>query len=590
MLSHKLIDIKNQSILFLDIAKIKDNLNVHYQIHPHDARVSFAIGDLHGNALKLVRFLIEIGIIDLQLEGLSSIYMELKNAYINKEQRSFRKCLDKIKFDERRTKKAKLILIGDTLCDRGNSDCMTMLVFRKMSKAGVKYTICLSNHDTGFIIKMTKTHDLLRCGRNVKEASPSVSYDGGNLDTNSKKVLIHMYNEYYLKNLKVMEYEKVNETEIVYSHAPCNWDEIRKIKLVTEEYTNLSSTISMLNASLAKVIKEGKFNYRWIKENNLIDFVWTKDLKVMFTDNVLNVFGHVGDQQTNSVNQVNLDTDFGKQISFTGQDGRRCGSSLNNYKLPTVEDIVNLYNIHERKIERYQSDLKNQAQKLYDSSGDLKIFLVSGSITETGKHILRGLKSGRPILEEYRQQQEIARQQIKNDLKLLLRQKNAKMQILLNELETFVRTINNASSKWYKGLGHSNRKGRTLEQILTILSIDHYDEIFDIIQILQVVIKIALIPRGETTNLNKIKNLRNPKETKTARKALILLSLPEYKNLSQEIKNFLERNFLSTPVNVITYNHLFTFAFTTINELYLHKDEIYSHARHLIDKINARFY
>lgn len=108
-----------------------------------------SIGDMHGNALKLIYILIEEGILELHEK---KTYFELHRIY--KEHPLTQKNLERFKtiLDEASIKISRSItLIGDLLADRGNNDYFTLLILEKLFESHLDIDITLSNHDLEFI-------------------------------------------------------------------------------------------------------------------------------------------------------------------------------------------------------------------------------------------------------------------------------------------------------------------------------------------------------------------------------------------------------------------------------------------------------
>ncbi|QIV95566.1 ubiquitin C-terminal hydrolase [Allofrancisella inopinata] len=293
---------KYRNLKQINIEQIKNELDENFKIEP-GYKATFAIGDLHGNALKAIRFLIEIGVIDLHQHGLQSIYDRLKSAYNSKNYYSFERNLEEIRFDTSRIKQIKLVFIGGILADIGNSDYMTLLVFQRMKESKIDYTICLSNHDEKFL-------DLLN-----KKIKPQFLYKSYDLDSilHYEDTFLENYATAYLPHLKVMEYETIGIKEIVYSHAPCNLETIKEITFAPKG-ANLHATITKINNYFHDFVinSNQSFTSMWILTTHLHNFVrGIKNTK--FPDhNVINVFGHIGNNDTNNQNQVNLYSNFGK--------------------------------------------------------------------------------------------------------------------------------------------------------------------------------------------------------------------------------------------------------------------------------------
>lgn len=115
-------------------------------------KTTYIIGDLHGNASKFIYFLFYSGI-SLAKED---VQKDIKQAYNKKNYKLFKESLKKVLVHKLNAKKVKLIFIGDSLCDRGESDFMIMLLYKFLADNGINFTVCLSNHDSGFIYQACK--------------------------------------------------------------------------------------------------------------------------------------------------------------------------------------------------------------------------------------------------------------------------------------------------------------------------------------------------------------------------------------------------------------------------------------------------
>lgn len=149
------------------IKKDTDNLK-HYpnvEISTFDA---VAVGDLHGNALKLLHFLLKNSIVSWdtfeksESEALYKQFYELYNATpITRD--NVLKLRELIK-SLRITPNAPLIrFLGDELADRGKNDLFTLLLFDHLHTNGVNYRCILSNHTQRFL----KTYNTMREGQYI---------------------------------------------------------------------------------------------------------------------------------------------------------------------------------------------------------------------------------------------------------------------------------------------------------------------------------------------------------------------------------------------------------------------------------------
>lgn len=134
------------ALLFID-----ERVNI-YKLPAVDNRAAeVTIGDLHGNAIKLLFMLIKHGIasgITREEYGtLVNIYLTPTNALTSEDLHRFDALLNKIVFDKNRTVR----LLGDELADRGRNDYFTLKILEKMHAQAVPFEIMLSNHGVEFV-------------------------------------------------------------------------------------------------------------------------------------------------------------------------------------------------------------------------------------------------------------------------------------------------------------------------------------------------------------------------------------------------------------------------------------------------------
>lgn len=137
------------------------------------------VGDLHGNVIKLLMFLIRFNYIKKPNQDLFRRWVV---AYIHPEiiisptgidpQRMAAQAqgapfpssrnddlfiqfmdslLDALELNPDGIANSRLVLIGDVLCDRGQSDVMTLMLLEWMAIQRIQFTVILSNHDLFFL-------------------------------------------------------------------------------------------------------------------------------------------------------------------------------------------------------------------------------------------------------------------------------------------------------------------------------------------------------------------------------------------------------------------------------------------------------
>lgn len=108
--------------------------------------------DLHGNAVGFLMRLEAHGIMELNAEQrikLSEIYKRGKQL-TPEDWDLFESILKQVKVNQNKT--GHLLLLGDVLGDRGNSDLLTILVLQRLQEEKINVNILFSNHDLEFLM------------------------------------------------------------------------------------------------------------------------------------------------------------------------------------------------------------------------------------------------------------------------------------------------------------------------------------------------------------------------------------------------------------------------------------------------------
>jgi hypothetical protein len=141
------------------------NLDVLPQVIPSSS-THVSLGDLHGNALKLIYVMIEEGVLELRYKGEESLpkedleslmkqrYRVIRDIYekpvdslTKKDLKQFAEIIGKVTINN----KKDITLIGDELADRGSNDYFTLLVLQKLKREKVNMEILISNHSAEFL-------------------------------------------------------------------------------------------------------------------------------------------------------------------------------------------------------------------------------------------------------------------------------------------------------------------------------------------------------------------------------------------------------------------------------------------------------
>jgi len=322
-----------------------------------------SLGDLHGNAMKLIYTLIEEGFLELSdkdYDILNYIY-ELEPDELDADDLdSFKSILDSAKVNNEKS----ITLIGDELADRGNNDWFMLLLLKKLHEAHVDVEVIISNHSVEFIRKLSGVSASI-------DNSVTRSYANMEIfvlkDLIAKEDIYDIFTNHYIPMVKALSYSISNKEELtIYSHAPIGLETIEaislKLKVDYDETTqaSLMRTIDNINkkikelfisgelVTILKLEGEAAFAAKVINANvpipieyPLIRLVWNRELgselRMKSKDGsfeIKDVHGHIGktpimaEDGLPSPSHQNLDNNFGKS-----SDARRArvGSPINHF-------------------------------------------------------------------------------------------------------------------------------------------------------------------------------------------------------------------------------------------------------------------
>jgi hypothetical protein len=224
----------------------------------------YMVGDMHGNALKLLAVLGLTGAVRLQPDSFKAwaeLYesvppatdyfgsisrnnpeklneaKELYNRIVKRPenfQDKIKIIIDKLSWNP--DFKGQIVLLGDVLHDRGHSDFMTVLLMERMHVKNIRFSYCLGNHDQGVLLRYIWTakgmaygteqyagevldreffQGLMSGGEKPEDAQ---SYDFRALNTKQQKLFIKAY-ETVLRHLKIYEHVSLGDQIVVGSHC-----------------------------------------------------------------------------------------------------------------------------------------------------------------------------------------------------------------------------------------------------------------------------------------------------------------------------------------------------------------------------------
>ena len=310
-----------------------------------------SIGDLHGNAIKLIHTLRLFGVMKLKssldYNVLLTIYDKDTDLLTQSDLDRFKNILDEAIID----RPGLLIFIGDEFADRGSNDYFTALVFQTLHDAHVSYRIQLSNH--GLIaLEYIKTGVKKPLGGIGQTQSLDNLIGLFNRIPATEDIFRNIYDDAYITHLSLIGYTfKDNLT--IYAHAPIDIYTIGKlaelfgveIKWNTNE--NIIRMIDEINKRALLAINDNSFFLDYIEScsyqecthlstddlcsdfysfgdrenpdisNPLYELMWNRQYEYddvserMLHDRYVFVHGHIGDGNF-LAGYINLDTNLGK--------------------------------------------------------------------------------------------------------------------------------------------------------------------------------------------------------------------------------------------------------------------------------------
>lgn len=231
--------------IYIDLTQPPQPSPEHFSISKNNTGQQWiSIGDMHGNALRMLHFLLTTGVLQVK-NGVDSVawFNQLKNAYDSYDSYGVNETLNKQSielFDTLLNSLEKnpdsslgIRFMGDMLADRGKSDDFTLKVLDKLDKEKIPNKIILSNHDMWFIgafekfirtgqldfpgDKNTWDPGLYNSLRGLKEVYESSKNNGTEAECKAK--LQELYKS-YIKKIQLLDLEIDDEgVPVIYSHA-----------------------------------------------------------------------------------------------------------------------------------------------------------------------------------------------------------------------------------------------------------------------------------------------------------------------------------------------------------------------------------
>lgn len=256
-----------------------------------------AIGDLHGNALKFLHFLVKHEVVECSPESYNlfvEIYRKETDELTELDLHQIKTICNELTIKN----KAKICLIGDELADRGQNDYFTLLLINKLQKESVCIDILLSNHGFSFITCLENGgyfRSDFACGdrrfaRSMHQMQDLI--DDEKLTVDEIRTLAKSS---YLPNLKLLSYTITCDNEITYySHAKIdeevivNLARMMGVPYVASTVFEFAATIDAINESFQKNYVQTRLvhslprDFSVISKNDPITFlIWNRDYHIL---------------------------------------------------------------------------------------------------------------------------------------------------------------------------------------------------------------------------------------------------------------------------------------------------------------------
>jgi hypothetical protein len=308
------------------------------KISHHGPDIEITIGDLHGNAQKLLYFLISNDVIRINPQDYQrfiAIYKKSPKDLSHKDIGLFHAIINSATINAEH----KLRFLGDDLCDRGMNDYYTLYIYKKLDQANVWFEVVLSNHGNFFLSayeRPEKSFSYNPYGEGKHEDIVQSMLNLGKLIDYrlvDKQEIIDLIQGNYLKHVVFpgVTFNKAKNEVTIYSHAPIDLNIIsalaKELNVIYEDGSleQLRSSFTRINKQIQEWIVSNTFTENYKRLNNahiesssaspIRQILWNRDYTILDRNDspsgksytVNYVHGH-----DSSANVFDLDNLFGK--------------------------------------------------------------------------------------------------------------------------------------------------------------------------------------------------------------------------------------------------------------------------------------
>lgn len=235
------------------------------------------IGDLHGNALKLIYFLLRNQVIKLSkrdYQQLVTIYTTPPELITSKDLDLFQAIITSAPL----SRLHKIRFLGDDLCDRGMNDFYTLFIFKTLDAGMVPFDIVLSNHGEFFLSAFERPEQSFNYnpyGEGNNEATVRSMLNLGKLIDRgfvNKQDIIEWVQVHYLKHLLLPGFLINTEQKemTIFSHAPLDLAILAalakdlSVPFNDSDLTELGKSFEGINKVVNQWIQSNKFTEHYL--------------------------------------------------------------------------------------------------------------------------------------------------------------------------------------------------------------------------------------------------------------------------------------------------------------------------------------
>ncbi|TAL61081.1 MAG: hypothetical protein EPN84_08565 [Legionella sp.] len=268
------------------------------------AGTEVTIGDLHGNAIKLLYFLINSHVLNLSKGSyklLLEIYKKKPEQLTAEDLTLFRDLVDQGTYSAEQ----KIRFLGDDLCDRGMNDYFTLLIYKKLDSEDVPFEIVLSNHGNFFLEAYESLdHDFSKnpYGQGKNESIVQSMLNLAKIINRglvNKEEVIQIVQTHYLKHIVFPGYLiNKNKKEItIFSHAPLDLQILNalaqdlQVKYSDRNLDDLSQSFNAINTVMTQWIMSNNFTKHYTElneahtksntESPIHQVLWNRDYAIL---------------------------------------------------------------------------------------------------------------------------------------------------------------------------------------------------------------------------------------------------------------------------------------------------------------------